>query len=251
MISYRQWLHASPKGTKRNSVLLFENLRQEAPLAAQQSALNQLKQVLEQRGIAATREVVVALLAKFARPNSASDSDQLITHLVNFWQQEEQRVQCVLDLQIIAVVALANSALESQVKAVLQRINGEGDPEQSQMFNILQSLLWFSCTTSCPDCIEESHPFQELVKPSRHLLIALLQADEQAVVYGQDAWLEQVKREMKTTYRTRILCVQEDLLSCKQQLLQLLVEPIDIGFQFFYPIIERITRNGKISGPSK
>jgi hypothetical protein len=226
--------------------VLFGDLRQEAAIATQQKALARLKNTLEQRGVAATRNVMVALLAKFLRPNSAQDSDQLIAHLVNFWRQEEQRLQCVLDLRIIAVAALADSTIESQVKAVLQRIYSGGDPEQSQMFNILQSLLWFSCTTSCPDCIEESHPFQELGKPSRHLLLALLQEDDQAVVYGRDAWLEQVKRELETTYRARILCEQEDLLDCKQHLLQLLIEPIDIGFQFFYPLIERITRSGKV-----
>jgi hypothetical protein len=218
---------------------LFATLRQEAAIATQQAALQHLKQALEQRGISATRDVIVALLAKFLRPNSARDSDQLIATLVHFWQREEQRLHCALDVRVLTVAALADPQIEAQVKAVLQRIHGAEDVERSQMFTIVQSLLWFSCTTSCPDCIEENHPFQELVRPSRHLLLALLQADEQAVVYGQQDWRARVREALETSCRTRILCAQEDLLACKHHLLQLLIEPVDIGFQFFYPIIER------------
>jgi hypothetical protein len=225
---------------------LFAELRQEAAIATQQAALQHLKQALEQRGVAATRDVIVALLAKFLRPNSARDSDQLIAALVKFWQREEQRLQCVFDVRVLAVAALADPQIEAQVKAVLWRIQGGEDVERSQMFTGVQSLLWFSCTTSCPDCIEEHHPFQELVKPSRHLLLALLQADEQAVVYGQQDWQDRVRQDLQTSYRTRIHCAQEDLLACKLHLLQLLIEPVDIGFQFFYPLIDRITRAGKL-----
>lgn len=225
---------------------LFTNLRQEYAVAAQQTALSQIKHALEQRGIAATRDFIVVLLAKFLRPNSAQDSDQLIAALADFWRQEEQRLHCTFDLRIAAIAAIANTAIESQASAVLQRINGGGAPKRSQLFNILQSILWFSCTMSCPDCIEERHPFQELAKPSRHLILALLQAGEHTVAYGQQGWFEQVKRDLETTYRVRILCAQEHLLDCKQYLLRLLVEPVDVGFQFFYPLIERITRSGKM-----
>jgi len=224
---------------------LFDALRQEAAIATQEAALHHLKQALDRRGVAATRDVIVALLAKFLRPNSAHDSDQLIATLVQFWQREEQRLQCVLDIRVLTMAALADPQIEAQVKAVLQRIHGEENIEQSQIFTSVQSLLWFSCTTSCPDCIEESHPFQELVRPSRQLLLALLQADGQAVVYGQENWRARVRENLETLYRTRIDCRQEDLLACKHQLLQLLLEPVDIGFQFFYPVIERITRAGR------
>ncbi|HEY1353882.1 MAG TPA: phospholipase D-like domain-containing protein DpdK [Ktedonobacteraceae bacterium] len=206
---------------------LFEELRQEAAIAAQHEALQRLKHVLEQRDIAATCELIVALLAKFRR-------------------RQEQRLHRVLDLRVVAVAALAEPTLKAGVLAQLACMHGAGQPEPGQVFNVLQSLLWFTCTTGCPDCIEESHPFQELVRPARHLLLALLHADEQAVVYGPPGWPERVRHDLETLYRARLLCEQEELLACKRELLDLLLEPVDIGFQFFYPLIEWITRTGTI-----
>ncbi len=223
---------------------VFAEMRQELVLDDQEKALKRLKRVLEQHGITATRDFVVSLLAKFLRPNSSSDTDTLIAQLVDFWQKEEARLNCTIDLRVIAVASLAIPAIRQQVQNVFQRISSETAPDNSQIFNVLQSLLWLPCTTSCPDCIEEYHPFQQLVKPSRQLLLALMQADERTIVYGQENWLEQLKEELGTTYRARVSCQQEQLADCKKSLLTLLVEPTDIGFQFFYPTIERITRIG-------
>jgi len=207
-------------------------------------ALKCLKRVLEQRGIPATRDFVVSLFAKYLRPNSSSDTDTLIAQLVDFWQKEEARLNCSIDLRVIAVASLAIPAIQQQVQNVFQRISSETTPDPSQIFNVLQSLLWLPCTTSCPDCIEEYHPFQQPAKPSRQLLLTLVQANERTIVYGQENWLEQLKEELGTTYRARVSCQQEQLSDCKKSLLTLLVEPTDIGFQFFYPTIERIARVG-------
>ncbi len=223
---------------------VFAEMRQELVLDDQEKALKCLKRVLEQRGIPATRDFVVSLFAKYLRPNSSSDTDTLIAQLVDFWQKEEARLNCSIDLRVIAVASLAIPAIQQQVQNVFQRISSETTPDPSQIFNVLQSLLWLPCTTSCPDCIEEYHPFQQPAKPSRQLLLTLVQANERTIVYGQENWLEQLKEELGTTYRARVSCQQEQLSDCKKSLLTLLVEPTDIGFQFFYPTIERIARVG-------
>ena len=223
---------------------IFAEIRQELALDDQEKALKHLKRVLEKHGINATRDFVVSLLAKFLRPNSSSDTDMLIAQLVDFWQKEEARLTCTIDLRVIAVASLAIPDIRQLVQNVLQQISIEAVPDNSQIFNVLQSLLWLPCSTSCPDCIEEYHPFQQLAKPSRHLLQALVLADERIIVYGQENWVEQLKDELGTVYRARVSCLQEQLADCKMALLTLLIEPTDIGFQFFYPTIERVTRTG-------
>jgi hypothetical protein len=202
--------------------------------------------MLEHRGIPATRELVVALHANFLRPNSSVDSDQLIAELSDFWKSEEQRLGCSIDLRVIAVAARKIPSIEKQVTDILQRISGLTEIKDNQVFNVLQSLLWLPCVSSCPDCIEESNLYQELVKPSRMLLLALLQPDDEAVIYGQENWHTQVQHNLVNDFRAQIRCEQSQLEQCKKYLLSLLVEPVEIGFQFFYPAIERISRSGHL-----
>ncbi len=224
----------------------FTSIRNNTDLPKQETTLEQLKDVLEEHGVSATRELVVALHAKFLRPNSASDTDKLLATLVSFWQSEEQRLECAIDLRIIAVAALKISAIEQQVRAVLERINGSANVENSQIFNLLQSLLWLPCTDSCPDCIEKLHQYQDFVKPSRALLLSLMEPYAEQITYGDVNWKEQLKQELESKFVVLISCLQDDLEVCKRHLLDVLTEPVEVGFQFFYPVVERISRTGRL-----
>jgi hypothetical protein len=221
---------------------IFADLRQESDIKEQEELHKRLKAILDHRGISSSRELLVALHAKWLRSNSDQDSDELLAHLVRLWRQEEQRLNCKIDIRVIAVAALKHDEIAQRIQTVFQRIGGVSPKDPSQSFNILQSLLWLSCTDSCPDCIEESHWYQELVKPSRALLRSLLPPSIQRVVYEQPDWLQQVRDILSTSYKVQIQCSQDQLAACKQQILNLLVDPIPIGFQFLYPTIERIMR---------
>jgi len=196
--------------------------------------------------VPATRELIVALNAKFLRPNSSPDTDKLIATLVRFWQQEEERIGCAIDLRVMAVAALRIPEIKEQVGAVLERIGGsQARTDESQIFNLLQSLLWLSCHDSCPDCIEAQQPYQELARPSRALLLTLLHPHAQPIVYGMLGWKEHVQRELASVHYVQISCEQDHLEDCKKSLLDILTEPIEIGFQFFFPMVERLARTGR------
>jgi hypothetical protein len=223
----------------------FRVIRQATDLISQEAILEQLKSLLEQRGIPATRDLVVALHAKFLRANTGPDTDQLIAHLSDFWRAEERRLGCAIDLRIIAVAARKRPALDQRITATLRRINDEEQAPDSQIFNVLQSLLWLPCVNSCPDCIEHPSLYQDLVKPSRLLLLSLLPSVGKTIAYGQDAWKACVQDELVHRYVVTLTCAQDQLAQCKHDLQVLLVEHIEIGFQYFYPIIESISRTGQ------
>jgi hypothetical protein len=221
---------------------VFADLRQEGDIKEQEKLHKRLKAILEQCGISATRELLVALHAKWLRSNSDQDSDELLAHLVRLWHQEEQRLNCKIDIRVISVAALKYDKISQRIQTVLQRIGGVVPKDPLQSFNILQSLLWLDCTDSCPDCIEESHWYQDLVKPSRALLRSLLPQSIQRVVYRQPDWIKQARDILSTSYKVQIQCSQDQLVACKQQILNLLIDPVEIGFQFLCPTIENITR---------
>jgi hypothetical protein len=165
---------------------------------------------------------------------------------VRYWQQEEQRIGCAIDLRVMAVAALRIPELKEQVITILQRIGGTNSKvDETQIFNLLQSLLWLNCHDSCPDCIQTSQPYQEFVRPSRSLLLKLLQPLREPIQYNSSQWKENLLQELQTNYRTRIACEQSYLEDCKQELLTLLTEPIEIGYQFYYPMIERLALTEK------
>ena len=222
----------------------FARVRSTEDLPKQAETRRALASILEARGVAATRELIVALNAKFLRPNSSAESDTLIATLSRHWQQEEERIGCAIDMRVMAVAALRIPEIKKQVEDLLQHIGGSTvKAERSQVFNLLQSLLWLSCHDSCPDCIEEQHPFQQLARPSRALLLALLDPHGQPITYGVPGWKEQVHRLLASNYHTQIRCTQDQLEECKKALLDVLTEPVEVGFQFFYPLVEHIGRS--------
>jgi DEAD/DEAH box helicase/Helicase conserved C-terminal domain len=221
----------------------FASMRNEVDLLRQEETRRRLITILERHAITTTRELVVTLQAKFLRSNSSTYSDQLIATLVKRWEQ--QRIGCAIDLRVMAVAALKLPEIKNQVSDLLKRIGGTTKVDEPQLFNLLQSLLWFRCHDSCPDCIEKQHPYQQLIRPSRALLLTLLNRHEQQIAYGSPGWKEQVRHLLSSTYSAQLSCQQELLEECKKSVLSMLIEPVEIGFQFFYPFIERIARNGR------
>jgi hypothetical protein len=223
----------------------FASMRNEVDLLRHEETRRRLITILERHAITTTRELVVTLQAKFLRSNSSTYSDQLIATFVKRWEQEEQRIGCAIDLRVMAVAALKLPEIKNQVSDLLKRIGGTTKVDEPQLFNLLQSLLWFRCHDSCPDCIEKQHPYQQLIRPSRALLLTLLNRHEQQIAYGSPGWKEQVLHLLSSIYSAQLSCEQELLEECKKSLLSMLIEPVEIGFQFFYPFIERIARNGR------
>ena len=166
-------------------IAAFATARAASDLRDHTTTLRALSTALESHGIPTTRDLVVALNSKLLRPSSGPDSDILVATLATRWADEQRRLGCALDLRVMAVAAWRLDDIRIQVVRLLERVGGTVDePEASQVFNLLQSLLWLDCRDSCPDCIERLQPYQQLAKPSRALLRALVVPAGEPVVYG-------------------------------------------------------------------
>jgi hypothetical protein len=223
----------------------FRQARSHSDLLSLRRTHKLLVDSLQSHGIPATRALIVAINTKFLRPNSGPDSDELISTLVRHWEAEQQRLGCAIDLRIMSVAALRIDEVETKVQELLNRIGTEQTSVgESQIFNLLQSLLWLDCTDSCPNCIESWQPYQDQVHPSRALLLALLNPYSESVQYGEDTWQTKIRQLLADRYQVQLACSQSQLSDCKGALMDLLVTPIDVGFQSFFPIVERVDRVG-------
>jgi hypothetical protein len=223
---------------------VFAQARQETDLLSLASIQQTLAHIMDTHGIPPTRQLFVALNSKILRPNSGIDTDKLISDLARHWETEEARLGSAIDLRVMAVAGYQISEIKTQVDQALLRIGGGKDrQDETQVFNLLQSLLWLNCVDSCPDCIQTWNPYQPQIRPSRALLTLLVTPHGQVIKYGEAYWESRLQEVLATEYQAEVHCPQTELAGCKIHLLQLLTRPIDIGFQSFYPTIERIRRD--------
>jgi len=223
---------------------VFAQVRQESDLSSLTNAQKGLTHILETHGIPPTRQLFVALNNKILRPNSGVDTDKLIADLAHHWEAEENRLGIAIDLRVIAVAGYQIPTIQEQVKQALNRIGG-GKPfqDETQVYNLLQSLLWLNCVDSCLDCIQTWNPYQPQIRPSRDLLMLLMSPYGPTIQYGDAYWESQLQKALTTEHQAELLCEQAKLAECKTALLHALTQPIDIGFQSFYPVIESIRQD--------
>lgn len=222
----------------------FRRLRDSQDLRDLAHSREHLAETLDSLGIPATRDVIVSLNTKFLRPNSLEDTDRLAAKLAQRWREEEHRLRCAIDLRVMAVAARRIPEIDAEVRAIFQRIGGTDVlVSEEQTFNALQSMLWMDCQDSCPECIQYTSHFAEHPMLSRALLLALLDQRVAAVAFGVDGWLETMQDALQHQYEVFLSCTQQEVSECKAQLLEAIVQPVDIGFQMLYPVIERVEHN--------
>ncbi len=223
---------------------VFAQVRQESELSSLTTMQKRLTHILDAHGIPPTRQLFVALNNKILRSNSGADTDKLIADLVHHWEAEESRLGVAIDLRVIAVAGYQIPTIQAQVQQILKRIGGHQTlQDETQVFNLLQSLLWLNCVDSCPGCIQTWNPYQSQTRPSRDLLMLLLSPYGQTIQYGDAYWESQLQKALAAAYQAELICTQAELAACKTTLLHILTQPIDIGFQSFYPAIESMRRD--------
>lgn len=222
----------------------FTATRTAKDMSAQSEALQAVGAALERGGTTLTRDLAVALSSKFLRPNSSPDTDALVAALNTRWREEEARLGCEIDVRVMAVAARRIPQIDNLLEAVLSRVGGAEPADESQKFNLLQSLLWLDCHDSCPDCIERNHLYQQLPRPSRALLSSLLELDGEVIEYGAFGWEQEVTRQLVERASCTVVCTLAQGAALKTDLITLLAEPVEIGFQQHYAAIERVERSG-------
>jgi hypothetical protein len=222
----------------------FAALRERRDLPRLEQTRLELTRVLETQGIPAGRSLSIAINSRFLRPNSSADSDLLIARLARLWREEQARLGCNIDLRVFAVAAASVREMRDEIQRVLERV-GELTLTDAQIHNLLQSLLWLTCSDSCPDCVEKAHLFQAGEPPSRMLILALVEEHSPVVRYGNADWMYIVEAALQAGTPARIVCDQESLAACKAALILLLGTPLDVGYQSFYPALDAVERTGR------
>ena len=229
----------------------FAAIRSQEDLVGLDTARRQLQSSFKQHGLPVTRQLMVAVNAKYLRPNSSPRSDTLITHLVETWRTASERLGVTIDLRAIAASALRITSVDLQLDLVLDEVNASGTLSPDKRYNLLQSLLWLTCHDSCQDCLGYWSPYGDIAHPSRHLLQAVLQPVTHYVNYDADDWREQLIDRLVQDHQANLICEQDDLKQFKGDVAVFITQAVDAELQLFYPIIERIEQQTHVNGISR
>ena len=223
----------------------FNNIRNALSLDEQREGLNQLQNALYALGITPKRELIVALFYKFLNSNSSRETDKLTSILHQKWREEESRVECRIDPWVFIVAGIQLEDLREQIDDILAGVSpSAGGIDEKQRFTLADSLLWSKCINSCPDCLQIYSPFSEFASPSRALLGAFLETGVQLIHYSDPQWKEHLYEVLKQGNRARVVSGIENISSCRQDVMQIIKQPVEIGYELLYPFICGIYNTG-------
>ena len=72
------------------------------------------------------------------------------------------------------------------------------------------------------------------------MIYSLLYEEKPNVEFGTIGWFDELKILLTEQHGAIVKCKADYIEQCKSELIKLTVEPIEIGYQLFYPIIDRI-----------
>lgn len=223
----------------------FKTIREERDFVSVSAAKQQLNDALFSEHLSPTRELVVTLNARMLRPNSSEQTDQLTHELMTIWREEEARLGISIDARIFSVAALSIDSIRQHLDAILSRWGNTEGIADYQRVNLIDSMIWISCHDSCEECISVRSRYQELVKPSRSILKALMPHLDYTVTYGTNEWQAQLIEMLQLRYECALRCQHDELAEAKLAILWMLTQQVEVGVQMFYPTLERIERNGE------
>jgi len=223
----------------------FEGIRSQRDFVSVSHAKQHLTAALFSEHLTPTRELVVALNAKILRPNSGEGTDQLTYDLLALWRDEEDRLGVSIELRTLAVAALKQDIIRERLDDILRSWGLTDGISESQRVNLVESMMWTTCKDACEECISHKPRYQQLVKPSRLMLKALLPHQQRIVNYGQVEWKAELIQVLQDHYEAALRCRHDELTQAKFDMMRLLTQQVEVGVQMFYPTLERVEHSGE------
>jgi hypothetical protein len=208
------------------------------------AAVTELRHAVDTAGYAPTRRTIVALVARLLQPGTSPTLDSLVSDLdarrknlardIGIWPPSEAFAYHALQMDPV------RTALENILRAI-----GQHDPDEHQLFAILQRLLIEGCQDSCPECLDQPNRYTDFGKPARNLAATWLNASPFTVraTVGNE-WREQVRQALLEPAEVTVVAAlnrMEDVVRFAQQLL---AEETPSGYLLLPVTITRIVRKG-------
>ena len=161
-------------------VAAFNLVRQAKRLSDLELAKNSLTSALCEVGMNSGRANVAAVTMKLLRPGTSSHTDRLTYALNTLWRRKSGRLGIEIPLRTFAYVASSYLPSKRRIHFLLRQ-SFQKIPTPSQLYAIVQQLLFDGCLDSCPDCLNNPNSFNDFGKPFRSIALKWLSLDSSVV----------------------------------------------------------------------
>ncbi|AFY67277.1 protein DpdJ [Geitlerinema sp. PCC 7407] len=198
-------------------------------------ASENLRRTLSHRGILVTPTVMTAIHARVLTPGSNVETDRQLLNLIRDWQAQEDRLGIEIDARVFAYIASTQSRFTDALPPETRN-----NPYAS--FQVLYGRLWLRGSLIRNRAISFYNPFAIVPEADREILLDVLQPSENVVKLEESNWREQVDQGLKTVGAVSLMAKLTDRQALKRAALQLMTEPVDVGFLNVYPVVEGFRR---------
>lgn len=199
------------------------------------SASEHLRRVLSHQGILVTPTVMTAIHARVLTPGSNVETDRQLLGMIRNWQDEEERLGVEIDARVFAYIASTQERFTNALPPEIQR-------DRYVCFQVLYGRLWLRGSLIRNRAISFYNPFAIVPEADREILLDVLQPAETLVKLEEPSWREQVDQALRTMGAVSLMARLTDRQTLKQAALQLMTEPIAVGFLNVYPVVEGFRR---------
>ena len=199
-----------------------------------------LQRTLTNEGGLVTPTVITAIFARILRPGSNADTDHLLWRLIHTWREEEERLGIEIDGRVFAYIQSREDDLDQALGHL-----GLTHATPYWRFQVIYGLLWARGNSVRSRALSSYNPFTPLPEAERELLLDVLPKNEQEIRLEEENpnWREQVETIFQQGKSVMLVSSQRQVLT--SVILELLAEPIELGFLQVYPQVEGIQRDAR------
>lgn len=201
-------------------------------------ANERLRQVLMQEGTLITPAVMTTIYARILPPGSSPETDRQLRELLRRWQAEESRLGIEVDARVFAYVSSKQQDLIAALPAEVRN-----DPYVS--FQVLYSRLWLRGSIIRNRAISFYNPFAIVPEADREILLDVLQPAENLIKLEEPDWQIQLNESLQAFGTAALIAPVARRRTLKEAILQMMSEPVDVGFLTLYPFVEGIRRTAQ------
>lgn len=227
--------------TASRAAASFRNSQRPERLANWQHLLS----VLGERGVASGHATTSALAARIFRPGGSNASDSLLRSALMRWKHAEAAAGFAFGQQLGALVLSRDPDLSARLSRLFP---ASGDDEMWCQL-VLRSLLWPRAEERRSSSMQLTNRFvRGPLRTERTLVVDVLRANEHAddVDLHDPNWRQTLTTTLMATGRARLVSLSGDK-AVKDALIDMTVDPLDVGWIFAHPSVERIRRqNGRV-----
>lgn len=209
-------VHNDHKNGSGELIDAFQETRTAGNLESLEKAKQTLIYAMQKYGLNPCRSNVSAVSMKLLRPGSSKETDALTFLLNEYWQRHCKRIGLDIPIRTFAYLVVSYAPSRRRLDKLFKQSYNDS-PTSSQLYSIIQQLLFEGCDDSCPDCLNNPNLFNDFGEPARNITLPWLSLGVTEVrVDDKSRWIQDARSTLEKEGRVCLVAA----LQFQQQLIE-------------------------------